>query len=602
MNFKAKFSNLSIKNKVQYIFVVFMVITILLCSLFFLSVTRVKLRHTYEDRNMDKLNSVEKSYSAVIDNANNISKLIIVNDSVLSYLRYRNSEPDERKIRDDAVRSELYRILNSFSGNYYVYLIRRQDAVEGANNSQDPRPEAHFNTSDSDYYVNTAMGIMKPDLNEIYSEKWYDLALEQNGSYVVIADNSRAFRDNTGIETVSFARIINDIDTQKPIGLLVINIPMRELDETYSNFVGREPFAAFVDSEGKCISSAADQNVVDEYISDNPLILRKNEYQNKNDNPVVSCRKISGTDFYLICSSRFSFLSDLAKEMTGLVLGVIVILVLMLYFTSRYINKYIANPVTRLSEIMQHSETGAPVQIQNIVDSADEIGTLQKCYNDMTIRINRLLEEVVEQEKQRQRAELTVIQEQMKPHFLYNTLETIGYMALQNTRDEVYDAIETLGVFYRKFLSKGSDTITVSDEISIVKNYIKLLRLRYDDLFEDYYEIEEGLESAMIIKLILQPLVENAIYHGIRPKGEKGEIKITIYTENGRMHIKVYDTGVGMSQEQIDALLNGEDKKSFGFKGTINRIKNFYQNDVYVGIDSREGEYCEIDINIPRHI
>ena len=93
--------------------------------------------------------------------------------------------------------------------------------------------------------------------------------------------------------------------------------------------------------------------------------------------------------------------------------------------------------------------------------------------------------------------------------------------------------------------------------------------------------------------------MENAIYHGIRPKGEHGIIRISVFSENNRIHIQVYDSGIGMSAEQINRLINSEDEKSFGFRGTVNRIRGFYQNDAYVSIKSVEGEFCEIDINIP---
>lgn len=603
------FLNLSIKNKVQYIFAVVMIMVILFTSLFFFSVTRLKLNDTNKEKNAAKLNSMQQGYNAVIETANNISKLILVNDQVLNYLRYDSKNPDSVRIRDDAVRSELHRILNSFSGNYYVFVFRRYDMLDREEQLTDPRPAVHVNNDDKrDYYVNTAMGIMTPVEDAIYSSGWYDLALGKNGSSLVIPDNEKAFENNTGTRTVSFVRIVNDIDNQRPIGLLVINIPVSELDETYKNLSSDKSVFAYVDDNRKVISSNAGSEKIQGIFDDNPSILNQNLYDDRTNsffkatkNHVLTARKIPGTSIYMICESDNSYFDSIKSGTVTLVLLVLAMILVMLLLVSRYINRFITMPVTRLSEIMQQAESGVPVCIEMPDEgSSDEIQILQKCYNDMTLRINRLLEQVVEQEKQRQRAEMTVVQEQMKPHFLYNTLETIGYMALQNTPEEVYDAIETLGTFYRKFLSKGSETITVADEISIVKSYIKLLRLRYDDMFEDSYEIEEGLKSVMIIKLILQPLVENSIYHGIRPKGEHGEIKISIYSEFSRMHIKVYDTGVGMSQEQIRALLNGEDKKSFGFAGTINRIKAFYQSDVYVSINSTEGEYCEIDINIPK--
>lgn len=602
---KVKFSGLSIKSKVQYIFTVFVAIAILLCFVFFVSITRLKLTGTYVDKNEDKLNSVQKSYLSVMENVNNISKLIMINDSVLSYLRedgaLPNNESEVRRISDDAVRSELYSILNSFSGSYTVFILKQREVPSNNIMRTDSKPQPEKNITEKNlrtFYVNTAIGIMKPVGDVLFGDEWYGMVSKEKGGYKVVPNNRGAFIFNTQMEIVSFTRIINDIDTQQPIGLLVINIPVRELEETYENFVSDDNMFAYVDSDGKIICSGMEQEQLDSVIKENRELIRSEEFYKVHKNNIISSRKISDTGIYVICSSHMSFLEDMSAEMLGILFGMLVIVLIMVLLISKYINKYVTYPISRLSDTMQISGGGTPVRLDDIT-SDDEIGRLQECYNDMINKINRLLEEVVDQEKQRQRAEMIVVQEQMKPHFLYNTLDTIGCMALQNTREEVYDAVETLGSFYRRFLSKGNESITLSDELSIVKSYIKLLRLRYDDMFEDFYEVEEELNSMMIIKLILQPFVENSIYHGIRPKGEHGIIRISAYSENNRVNIKIYDSGIGMSREKIGLLLRGEDTKSFGFKGTIERIKNFYQNDVYININSVEGEFCEIHINIP---
>jgi two-component system sensor histidine kinase YesM len=198
-----------------------------------------------------------------------------------------------------------------------------------------------------------------------------------------------------------------------------------------------------------------------------------------------------------------------------------------------------------------------------------------------------------------QKAELEVLREQINPHFLYNTLGTIADLALQNSADEVYDAIETLGNFYRRFLSKGSKEITIREEVAIVRDYLKLQKLRYEDVFEDEYDLQEDLLDIKIPKLILQPLVENSLYHGVRLKGEKGIIRVSVYEKDQRLHIVVYDSGVGMNPEQIQSLMNENNNKSFGLKGTIERIRYYYDMDDVFEIRSKEGEYCEVDIKIP---
>ena len=597
------FNNLSIKNKVQRIFAVSMIVMIILCTLFFVSITRIKLARTFADRNAEKVNAVQKSFSAVINNVNNISRLIMVNDSVLTYLRDDKHTPGLKKLSDDAVRGELYRILNSFSGRYTVFILKQCEvAVNNPVRTDSTEQETPTEYETRTYYVNTAIGIMKPVSDELFSERWYGRAAIKNGGAIVIPDNRNAFSFNTDISTVSFTRVINDIDTQKPVGLLVINIPVTELAETYENFASDDCFMAYCDSDGTVISSNASNTVISELIRNNRGITGHDSFQRISDDRAINGIRLTDTGFYLLCSSKISFFDDITLELIVQIIGMFLLIVIMLSFISRYINKFITIPVTKLSETMLLAEeNGSPVPFQDHSERNDEIGTLQQCYNDMASRIDTLLEEIKIEEEQRRHAERVAVQEQMKPHFLYNTLDTIGCMALQNTREEVYDAVEALGVFYRKFLSKGSEAIPIKDEITIIQKYIKLLKLRNDTEFDDEYDIEEGLENMMIAKLILQPFVENSIQHGIIPKGEPGIIRISIYSENNRMHIKVYDSGIGMEQEQIDALLNGNDEKSFGFKSTVNRIKSFYKGNAFVTINSNVGEFCEIDINIPYH-
>ena len=204
---------------------------------------------------------------------------------------------------------------------------------------------------------------------------------------------------------------------------------------------------------------------------------------------------------------------------------------------------------------------------------------------------------------------MRVLQEQIKPHFLYNSIETIGFMALDAGAPGVHDALETLGSFYRNFLSKGDREIPLSREIWIVKDYLALQKLRYGDVIEDEYDIAEDTLSLVVPKLILQPIVENSIYHGIRQKGESGIIKISSRLKDGVLHLSVRDTGVGMSSQQIEELLSKEHKnkedpssESFGLWGTIERVRLFCGEDDIVTINSEVGEYTEIEFMIRAEI
>lgn len=571
--FADKFLNQSIKTKVQYIFVVTIIICMLLCSVFFYSLMKNQVLETSFQKNNDRLNSAEQSILSVVNNVNNMSKMIMFNDTVVEFISSENA----KSVNASTVQREIYHILNSYSGSYSVFIFRNDKS-----------------------YVNTGIGIIKPDEFIIFADDWYGKVASLDGGYQIISNTKGAFVYNTSLNVVSFARLINDLDTQEPLGMLVININVSKLVADYENFSEGEDSIMYMDDKGKVIYSTIPKEKTD-IIRERKSELLSGDFSEKIGKCIISSRKVPDTDIVLVCRTPIRYFSGLTTNTIATILLVIFIVSSVLLILNTFINKYITYPVKMLADNMKNVDGETPPCL-SIETNDDEIGRLKKCYNDMIIRINKLIEEVVEQEKQRQIAEMNVIQEQIKPHFLYNTLNTIGCMAFENSREEVYEAVETMGNFYRKFLSKGNDNITIADEVDIVKSYIKLLRYRYDNLFEDQYYIQEDLKPVVILKLILQPLVENCIYHGIRPKGEKGIIKISIYSIDDKIHIVIYDSGIGMGKDEIAQLMSGQNKKSFGFKGTIDRIRNFYHikriEDV-VEIRSVEGEYCEIELIIP---
>ena len=221
----------------------------------------------------------------------------------------------------------------------------------------------------------------------------------------------------------------------------------------------------------------------------------------------------------------------------------------------------------------------------------------------MVSEIQNLLHQTVEEQKIKRKAELNVLQAQIKPHFLYNTIDALGYLALAGRNEELYEALEALGSYYRTSLSKGKDIISIKKEVDIVKSYLTLQKLRYGDVFDVIYDVDEAAYEFETLKLILQPLVENAIYHGIKPKGEKGIIRISIKLEDTNIIMSVEDDGVGMSEEELLNVTRDKidsNSTSFGLKGTIMRLQFFYGiNDLYM-IESKKRYGTRVTITIPK--
>lgn len=513
--------------------------------------------------------SVTKNCEIALDNLNSISRLIMLSNSVTNYLLDDSVGAANTKT---AVQ-DIYRILNSFDVTYSVTIFRNDR-----------------------HYLNTGVGITYVDTKGLFAGDWITEVREKKGGYILNPNKDHVFRSSTE-EIITFIRLINDINTQKEIGILAINIPKDFFYETFSGLADSNNHFAFYDKTGYLISSDDEAFFADMDMKNNSKQGQITDKQFFKE-AVINYSTVPKTDFVLVTFSQVDILEGLSTKLAwGLLLGIFLLLILMNVINS-YIAKNVTKPIQKLVNSMSEVQNGWLHRVSMNV-SNDEIGLLKDSYNAMLIEINHLIEELIQKEKNLQKAELEALHEQIKPHFLYNTLDTIRYLVLENESEKVYNMLETLGSFYRRFLSKGNLDIPLLEEIGIAKDYLTLQKNRYEDVFEDEYDIEEGLNSIRVPRLILQPFVENAIYHGVRLKGEKGLIKLSTYKKGDSLHIKIYDSGVGMSKEQIQLLFEGTDTKSFGFKGTIERIRYYYKTEDVFEIHSREGEFCEIELKLP---
>jgi two-component system sensor histidine kinase YesM len=513
--------------------------------------------------------SITKNCEIALENLNSISRLIMLSNSVTNYLIDEEIGAVDTKI---AIQ-DIYRILNSFNVSYSVVVFRNDKK-----------------------YIDTGVGITYVDTQQLYSDEWISNIRDQNGGYILFTNKDNVFQTNTE-EVITFIRIINDINTQKEIGVLAINIPISFFQETFSGLTDNNNHFAYFDKTGYLIGSD-NESVFQHLDIYEGIELGQTRIKKFFKDTVLSYTKVPKTDFILVTFAQVDIVDGLSTKLVWVLLAGFLILLFFMNIINSYIARNVTKPIQKLVTSMSEVQKGWLHRVSMNV-SNDEIGLLKNSYNAMLIEINHLIEELINKEKNLQKAELEALHEQIKPHFLYNTLDTIRYLVLENETEKVYHMLETLGSFYRRFLSKGNLDIPILEEIGIAKDYLTLQKNRYEDVFEDEYEIEEGLNGIRVPRLILQPFVENSIYHGVRLKGEKGLIKLTVYKKEDMLHIKIYDSGVGMSGEQIQRLFEGTDAKSFGFKGTVERIKYYYKTEDVFEIHSREGEFCEIELKLP---
>jgi len=263
----------------------------------------------------------------------------------------------------------------------------------------------------------------------------------------------------------------------------------------------------------------------------------------------------------------------------------------------------VIKPITLLKNKMDVAET-SNLKVRAEVISQDEVGMLSQSYNNMMDRIENLMDQVVKEQESKRKFELEALQAQINPHFLYNTLDSIIWMA-ESKDNKVVQMTEALAKLFRIALNKGNEFITLENEIEHVRNYLIIQSMRYRNKFDYEITVDEAVKKCCTIKLIIQPIVENSIYHGIKWKKTKGNIKIKACKNDSKVWIEVIDDGAGMSPEVCRTILQADVKREditgsgVGVRNVSARIKLYFGEAYGLQFESWEGKGTKVTICIP---
>ncbi|MDR0831946.1 MAG: sensor histidine kinase, partial [Bacillales bacterium] len=287
------------------------------------------------------------------------------------------------------------------------------------------------------------------------------------------------------------------------------------------------------------------------------------------------------------------FNSIIVLQVLVIVLAVVFFIITAIFITFK-VSK-IVKPIKELSTALINDEYPA-------IQSKDEIYLLELSYKNMKERINNLFLQIEGNEEIKRQLELDTLQNQINPHFLYKTLDSIAWLAKIKKEEEIETVIVALANFFRSTLHKGAKFVAVEEELMIIKSYLEIEKFRYPNKFEIVYAISEDVKYETTLKLILQPIVENCIKHGLALK-DKGEISIMCYVEKNDIFFEVADNGVGFVVPDDLLLMNEEKKNSKGGYGLINvneRIKLEYGSDYGIFVTSEVNKGTNVVIKIKK--
>jgi len=399
--------------------------------------------------------------------------------------------------------------------------------------------------------------------NELYAkegyrltlEPWYEEAVRRDGIFTIVGHpvgrhvtSHVNYRDD---EVISAARAILDPDTQRVLGVVLIDLKLRVIAQELKNVrLGRNGYLMVIDDGGVPVYAPADL----------PISDVKPEWFEGTSGAVVRDTEAGKLQFLYVKSPFTGWTTigvfparESIQEMREIQFYIVsfVFLVCLFGFTaSYYLSRTISRPIGQLISFMQKAESG-DLLTRFIGERHDEIGMLGRSFNRMLYRINRLISLMEHKERQKREAELRSLQAHIRPHFLYNTLDTIQWMARREGAPAAAEVAESLAKLFRIGLSGGRDRIPLAEEFEHLESYLKIQKVRYRDKLNYAIRMEPGLERHTVLKLILQPLVENSIYHGIKERRGPGTIEVDAFIRDGDLILRVRDDGAGMDAERL---------------------------------------------------
>jgi len=284
-----------------------------------------------------------------------------------------------------------------------------------------------------------------------------------------------------------------------------------------------------------------------------------------------------------------------------IVLAAIFSLMFMLILISM-INHDIDRPIKLLIKHMKKLEAG---RFSDKIEENrnDEFGKVYLAYNNMTVEIEKLIQELYQEKLVKREMELKILQEKINPHFLYNTLDTINWIAMEHQVEDISKMVIALSTMYRKTFNRGRDLISIEDVMTSISCYLEIQQIRYGESFVYEIDCEEDTKQLEILNLIIQTLIENAIIHGMEGKKENGKILIKTRKEGEFLNIEVTDNGMGIDEEKLELIRasissTGMESES-GLRNVQKRIKLYYGNQYGIKIDSAKGAGTSIWVRIP---
>ena len=572
--------NRSIRNSIFIYFTITSLVAVLLIVISIYSRLSSQLYDTVKQENISLVNRVDSSMEVYLRNIMKLSDTIyygIVKNANLS---------------EDSIGEKLTLLYNNNKEQVSnIALISK----EGEPISVVPaaRFRKNFKAEDEEWFVNALNKTENIHFTLPHVQKMFE---KGDNSYKWVISMSRAVEITVGGSTEQ--------------AVLLIEMAYQGLEEVLDEVtLGNGGYIYLMDSKGEIIWHPKYELIASGRVKENNLVAAgyddgsREEIFNGTRQTVVT-KTVGYTGWKLVGVIKGTGISLNMLKTRLFIVFVILLIIFIVILINSYISFRVTNPIRELEKSVKALEEGN-LDADIYMGGSYEVQHLGKSVQDMKFRIKGLMQDIVNEHEEKRKSEFDSLQAQINPHFLYNTLDIIVWQIENEKQSEAVHTVTALARFFRLSLGKGKNIVTVKDEIDHVKNYLMIQHMRFKNKFDYEFDIAEDVLELPSLKLMLQPLVENAIYHGIKEKEGQGMIMVKAWSKEDELYLSVADNGLGMTEDKVEMILTGKSTSGngrgsgIGVKNVNERIKLYFGEAYGLTIDSEPDEGTTVIIHLP---
>ena len=438
-------------------------------------------------------------------------------------------------------------------------------------------------------------------------EIWQNLSFNQE----TLGDYEAGYISDPHVETIFpgyypwVVTMVEPVDTAEAEKWAALDLSFTIISEYINNVgIGQHGYCFLMDESGSIIYHPQQQLIYSALKDENTaLIASLTDGAHVEGNVIYAVQSLENCNWRVVGVSYVDeVISANVAEAARILVLVAAVVLLTAAISGVALSRVLSRPLQGLSGAMRQFERDADHFTYVPVGGSREVRELSETFSHMVGQIQRLMETVRGEEINLRKTELKALQAQINPHFLYNTLDSIAWMCEQGRNAEAVQMVNALARLFRISISRGHELIPIRSELQHAESYLQIQKHRYKDQFCYRFDVDEGCLDYLCNKITLQPIIENAIYHGINGLVDEGEITITIRPEGEDILFVVADNGVGMEPAQIEAMLRKErsDRTGIGIKNVNDRLKIYFGEKYGITIDSEPDEGTSVTIRMPK--